>query len=125
VNRGRTNASLYDMTSKADEIVTALRLAWDLYSNPAQTRKGMYIYISDINIYIFIYIYIDSVDTKVASVFATDPTYSVFDRSHMHRNTLQHTATYSTDPTDSMYCIRSVFRQMGSVGSVFDLLRGI
>jgi len=76
VNHGRTNASLYDMTSKADEIVTALRLAWDLYSNPAQTRKGMYIYIY-INVYIFIYIYIDSVDTKVGSVFDTSHVFCI------------------------------------------------
>ena len=38
LKRGRTESPLYDMSTKADEMVGAFRLAWDLYAMPAQTR---------------------------------------------------------------------------------------
>ncbi len=38
MQQARTDSSLYDMKAKADEIIVALHLAWDLYSNPSPTR---------------------------------------------------------------------------------------
>jgi hypothetical protein len=38
MQQARIDSSLYDMKAKADEMVVALRLAWELYSNPSPTR---------------------------------------------------------------------------------------
>ena len=38
LRQARTASSLYDMKAKADELVTALKLAWDLYSIPTKAR---------------------------------------------------------------------------------------